>query len=110
MRSHKISGMPRKCLNRICDGIFTRGSHLGYLMHSELDVFAVMRCPSCRDTFMINQPISMAHEYYERLPKNNKEAVKNGQPITVEEMRNFRKKLADTKNFKTMLGQDDVNE
>lgn len=79
-------------------------------MQSELEVYAVLRCPVCVDTFVVSQPMSMAHEYYSKLPKTLKEAVRDGEPITVEEMRNFRKKLADPKNFKSILDQDKSNE
>lgn len=110
MRSHKISGMPRRCLNRNCDGLFTKGSHFGYMLQSEIEVHAVLRCPVCLDTFVISQPMSMAHEYYNKLPKTLKEAVKEGEPITVEEMRNFRKKLSKPENLKNILDNDNNSE
>jgi hypothetical protein len=107
MRSHRISGVPKKCLNRNCDGIFTKKSHLGYMMQSEIEVYVVMRCPSCLDTFIVSQPMAMAHEYYEKLPKTTNDAIKNSNPITLSEMRNFRKKLSSQNNLKGIIDQND---
>jgi len=106
MRSHKISGMPRKCLNRNCDGLFTRQSHLGYMLQSEIDVYIVLRCPSCADTFVVSQTISMAHEYYNKLPKNLKEATKNGSPITLGELRKFKQQLSQSDNLKNIIDSE----
>jgi hypothetical protein len=50
--------------------------------------------------------MSMAHEYYNKLPKTVKEAVKEGEPITVEEMRNFRKKLSKPESLRNLLDTD----
>jgi hypothetical protein len=107
MRSQHISGTPRKCLNRNCTGVFTKESHLGYLPKSELEVYAVMRCPKCRDTFMVNQGMHMAHEYYERLPRDPLHAKRNGLPITIEEMRQVNQKLnSDPKALKSLFEAD----
>ncbi|MBS1722308.1 MAG: hypothetical protein JSS66_04790 [Armatimonadetes bacterium] len=72
-------------------------------MQSELEVFAVMRCPACRDTFLVTQPIAMAHDYYDKLPKDQEEARKEGSPITIEEMRSFRNQLSNPKSLKTVI-------
>lgn len=108
MRSQHISGTPRKCINRRCDGVFTKESHLGYLPKSELEVYAVMRCPKCRDTFLVNQGMHMAYDYYEKLPRDPLHAKRNGQPITIEEMRQVNQRLnSDSKVLKSLFeGQE----
>lgn len=63
-----VFGKPKNCPNRTCRANFYRDSHKGWLPKSELEVYAVMRCPSCRDTFCITQMINMVHEYKESLP------------------------------------------
>ena len=63
-----VFGAPSKCPNRNCRAIFYRDSHKGWLPKSELEVYAVMRCPTCRDTFCVTQMINMVHEYKQSLP------------------------------------------
>lgn len=109
MRSHKISGMPRKCFNRNCDGLFTRQSHLGYMLQSEIDVYVVLRCPICTDTFVVSQPIAMAHEYYNKLPKNIKDATKDGHPITLGELRNFKRQLSQQDSLKNIIDSENLD-
>jgi len=54
--------------------------------------------------------MAMAHEYYNKLPKTIQEAIKDGEPITVEEMRNFRKKLSKVENLKNIMDSDNNTE
>jgi hypothetical protein len=61
-------GAPQKCPNRNCRAQFYKDSHKGWLPKSQLEVYAVMRCPVCRDTFCVSQMINMVHEYKESLP------------------------------------------
>ena len=63
-----IIGKPKCCLNRNCKTQFTKSSHLGWLPKSEVEVYAIMRCPKCKDTFAVVQLISMAHDYRNDLP------------------------------------------
>ena len=44
---------PRKCPNRNCKAIFYKDSHKGWLPKSEIEIFAIMRCPVCKDTFIV---------------------------------------------------------
>ncbi len=64
-----IYGDVKKCPNRNCRATFYRDSHKGWLPKSELEVYAVMRCPVCRDTFCVVQMIGMVHDYKESLPE-----------------------------------------
>ena len=92
MFKSSVVGAPTKCPNRHCRSIFFKDSHKGWLPKSELEVYAVMRCPSCRDTFMVSQMINMVHEYKENLPERKKEKNK----ITVfstEDQNSFRAEL-----------------
>jgi hypothetical protein len=104
MKQHTITGSPKRCLNRNCKEPFTKESHLGYLMRSELEVYAVMRCTKCKDTFTICQQIGNAYEYYELLPKDVKISVIQSKLITKEEIRKVRKHLeSDVKPFEELL-------
>lgn len=71
-----VFGQPSKCPNRNCKAVFYKDSHKGWLPKSELEVYAVMRCPACRDTFVIAQMLNQVHSYKEGLPErvvtNNK--------------------------------------
>jgi len=87
-----IVGKPKHCLNRNCKTPFTKNSHLGWLPKSEVEVYAIMRCPNCKDTFAVVQLISMAHEYRNDLPADQTKISKTG-PITKSETLSFRKKL-----------------
>lgn len=94
MFNQTIFGMPRKCPNRTCRHPFYKESHLGWLPKSEVEAFAVMRCPKCKDTFMVVQLMSMVHEYKEKLPKDPKKAaIKLEGPITLAEISRIRKRL-----------------
>ena len=63
-----VFGAPTKCPNRTCRAEFFKDCHLGWLPKSELEVFAIMKCSSCRDRFMVAQMINMVHDYKENLP------------------------------------------
>jgi hypothetical protein len=85
-------GMPQKCPNRNCRSIFYRDSHKGFLPKNEIEIYAVMRCPSCKDTFLISQMLHMVHEYKMTLPERTVE--KNSITIfTSEDEMVFRKEL-----------------
>ena len=86
-----IVGKPKHCLNRNCKTPFTRQSHLGWMPNNELEVYSIMRCPKCKDTFAVRQTYSMVLDYKNSLPKDTS-SVPNS-PITKSEMMNFRKKL-----------------
>ena len=87
-----VYGQPTKCVNRNCRALFYRDSHKGYLPKSELEIYAVLRCPVCRDTFMVSQMINMVHEYKESLPVReihpNKITI-----FTTEDQKTFRNEL-----------------
>ena len=87
-----IVGKPKCCLNRNCKSQFSKTSHLGWLPKSEVEVYAIMRCPKCKDTFAVVQLISMAHDYKASLPTDENSKSATG-PITKKETLNFRKKL-----------------
>lgn len=101
MYHQTIVGKPKNCLNRTCKHPFTKESHLGWLPKSEVEVFAVMRCTKCKDTFAVVQLISMAHEYRTSLPKEITQASSLG-PISKKEVNNFRKKLETKDALKTL--------
>lgn len=63
-----VFGAPNKCPNRTCRSVFYKDCHKGWLPKSELEIYAVMRCPACRDTFCVTQMINMVHEYKQNLP------------------------------------------
>lgn len=96
MYKSNVFGMPTKCPNRNCRAEFFKDSHKGWLPKSELEVYAVMRCPSCRDTFMVSQMLSMVHEYKESLPE--RKVIPNKVTIFSER---------DQENFRTELFSDD---
>lgn len=63
-----IVGFPKKCPNRNCRAEFFQDSHKGFLPKTEIEVYAVMRCPVCRDTFAIVQMLNMVYDYKASLP------------------------------------------
>jgi hypothetical protein len=63
-----VVGAPRKCPNRSCRAEFFQDSHKGFLPKSELEAYAVMRCPVCRDQFMVIQMLNMVYDYKASLP------------------------------------------
>lgn len=92
-----ILGSPTKCPNRNCRSLFYKDSHKGWLPKSELEVYAVMRCPACRDTFLVSQMINMVHEYKENLPE--REIPKNKIKIfTKDDQLVFREELFSDEN------------
>ena len=102
MFKSSVVGAPQKCPNRHCRSIFYKDSHKGWLPKSELEVYAVMRCASCRDTFMVIQMINMVHEYKENLPERKVEKNK----ITIfsnEDQESFRTELFSDDNPLSLL-------
>lgn len=97
-----IVGKPKQCLNRICKHPFFLESHLGWLPKSEVEVYAIMRCSKCKDTFAVVQLISMAHDYKTSLPKDPAQNSPTG-PITKNEILSFRKKLDSKDSLNTLL-------
>lgn len=87
-----IVGKPKKCLNRNCRHPFVKESHLGYMVKSEIQVLAIMRCLKCKDTFAVVQLFSMAEEYKNSLPKDSLQSQVLG-PISKNEINIMRKKL-----------------
>ena len=96
-----IVGKPKCCLNRTCKSPFFRESHLGWLPKSEVEVYTIMRCIKCKDTFAVVQLISMAQDYTQSLPKDPSQISPSG-PITKNEMLAFRKKLDNKDSLKNL--------
>jgi hypothetical protein len=94
MFKQTIVGTPMQCINRTCKAAFYRESHLGYYPKNEIEVYAIMKCPKCKDTFAIVQPVSIVHEYRDKLPKDPKKTAKRT-PITQKELETMSKKLQD---------------
>jgi hypothetical protein len=89
-----IYGKPIKCPNRICKALFYRDCHKGWLPKTELEIYAVMRCNSCRDTFLVTQMLSMVHEYKENLPiREDTGEVNKIELFTTEDQEVFRREL-----------------
>ncbi len=97
-----IVGKPKCCLNRNCKTQFTRNSHLGWLPKSEVEVYAIMRCPKCKDTFAVVQLISIAEDYKTALPKDQNQTPLTS-PITKNEVLSVRKKLDGKDPLKTLM-------
>ena len=94
MFKQTIVGTPMQCINRTCKAAFYRESHLGYYPKNEIEVYAIMKCPKCKDTFAIVQPVSIVHEDRDKLPKDPKKTAKRT-PITQKELETMSKKLQD---------------
>ena len=94
MFKQTIVGTPLNCINRTCKSAFYRESHLGYYPKNEVEVYAIMKCPKCKDTFAIVQSVSIVHEYKEKLPKDPKKVAKRT-PISQKEI----DVLNNTENF-----------
>lgn len=101
MYHQTIVGKPKHCLNRTCKQPFVKESHLGWLPKSEVEVFAIMRCAKCKDTFAVVQLISMAEEYKTALPKDLSQISPSG-PISKKEVVSFRKKLDSKDSLKSL--------
>lgn len=97
-----IVGKPKHCLNRNCKHPFFKESHLGWLPKSEVEVYTIMRCPACKDTFAVIQLISMAHEYKSKLPLDPSQ-VPPTTAISKKEISAMRKKLQDKDSLKSLL-------
>ena len=92
-----IFGAPKNCPNRNCRAKFYRDSHKGYLPKSELEVYTIMRCPVCRDTFMVTQMLHMVHDYKLDLPERT--LPKNKVEIfTTDDQEEFRRQLYEDDN------------
>lgn len=94
MFKQTIYGAPKQCLNRNCKALFYRESHLGYYPKCEKEIYAVMKCPKCKDTFAVVQPVSLVHEYKSNLPLDPKKIAKRV-PISQTEIDNMSKRLSD---------------
>ena len=97
-----IVGKPKHCLNRNCKHPFFKESHLGWLPKSEVEVYAIMRCPKCKDTFAVVQLISMVHEYKQNLPLDPSQSAPTSL-ITKKEISIMRKKLQNKDSLKALL-------
>lgn len=96
MYRQSIYGMPTKCLNRSCKHVFYKNSHLGWTPKSETEVYVVMRCPKCKDTFLISQMINMVYEYLGNLPEDpSKKIITKLGPITANEIGKIKEYLHD---------------
>ena len=96
MRRQRLSGMPRRCPNTNCNAPFTRECHQGYVPSSTLEVLAMMKCPRCGWLWPVQQALYQAHEYFMKLPKDERSVPKA--PITSEEAKCHRRWLDKTKN------------
>lgn len=94
MFKQTIVGTPLQCINRTCKASFYRESHLGYYPKNEVEVYAILKCPKCKDTFAVVQSVSIVHEYKDKLPKDPKKLAKRT-PITQKELDVLSKKLND---------------
>ena len=103
MYTQRITGSPSLCCNRLCRAPFTRESHLGYLQKSETEVFAVMRCQKCGDTFKIIQMISKANAYKQALKPGKQNPSAPSQKITLSEIDTIRKQMDDDNPLKTLF-------
>lgn len=101
MYHQTIVGKPKKCLNRNCKHPFCKESHLGWMVKSEIQVYAIMRCSKCKDTFAVVQLMSMANEYKESLPKDSTQNSGQG-PISKTEIALMRKKLESKDSLKEL--------
>jgi hypothetical protein len=102
MRTQTIVGKPKSCLNRNCHHPFYKESHLGWLPKSEVEAYAIIRCPKCKDTFAVVQLMSMVYEYKNSLPKDPNNEF-NPSSISSTEINNFRKKLDDSDALKKIF-------
>lgn len=102
MHHQTIVGKPKNCLNRTCKHPFFRESHLGWLPKSEVEVYAVMRCLKCKDTFAVVQLISMAHDYKNSLHKDPN-MVNSEKPISKNEIKSVQKKLEEADILHTLM-------
>lgn len=102
MYHQTIVGKPKRCLNRLCKTLFTKECHLGWMPKSEIEVFTIMRCCNCKDTFAIVQLYSMAEEYKSNLPLNAKSSISH-EPISKKEISLVRKKLESKDNLKSLF-------
>ena len=108
MYHQSISGVPTRCLNRQCRAPFYKESHLGWLPKADLEVFAIMRCKVCKDTFAVAQVISIVHDYYAKLPvdpKNITAINATKAPITKKEVARVRQRLASETNILATLSE-----
>lgn len=94
-------GKPKRCLNRNCRHPFVKESHLGWLVKSEIHVYAIMKCLKCKTVRPVIQLMSMAHEYKEALPKNHEDSATG--PISKNEIINMRKKLDTKDSLKSLM-------
>jgi hypothetical protein len=92
MHGQSYFGFPKKCYNRKCRAPFYKESHLGHLPKNELEIFAVLKCHTCDDTFAVVQPMSMAGEFYKNLPARPTPPA-TIKPITLSEMRKMSRYL-----------------
>jgi hypothetical protein len=67
-----------------------------------VEVYAIMRCSKCKDTFAVVQLISMAQEYKAALPKDPMQVPVSG-PISKKEISSFKKKLDHKDSLKSLL-------
>jgi hypothetical protein len=102
MHHQTIVGRPKKCLNRNCRHPFFKESHLGWLPKSEVEIYSVMRCLKCKDTFAVVQLISMAHDYRTLLPKDPSQ-LQGKEPITKHELMSVQKKLEENDVLQSLM-------
>jgi hypothetical protein len=102
MHHQTIVGRPKNCLNRTCKHPFFKESHLGWLPKSEVEIYSVMRCLKCKDTFAVVQLISMAHDYRSLLPKDPTQ-LQIKDPISRHELMSVQKRLEDNDVLQSLM-------
>lgn len=99
-------GMPRIC--RRCKQPFTRTCHEGFQPKGMGEVFTVLTCAGCSYKHKVTQPLSMVHEYLERLPKSAEKAVTD--PISQSDVDTVQKTLNGSvnplKSLRLTMGSD----
>jgi hypothetical protein len=63
-----------------------------------LEVYAMMKCPKCGWLWSVQQAIFEAHEYYQKLPRDETAVSSKFPPITSDEAKAHRAWLKETKN------------
>ena len=105
MHHQTIIGRPKNCLNRTCKHPFFKESHLGWLPKSEVEIYSVMRCLKCKDTFAVVQLISMAHDYRSSLLKDPTQ-LQIKDPISRHELMSVQKRLEDHDVLQSLMEGD----
>lgn len=105
MYNQFIMGRPKKCINRTCKGKFFKESFLGHIPKNESEVYCIMKCPICDDTFAIVQPISIIRGYVAELPSKPKTNRANAPIISTEEINSVSKTMNEVNILSTLIDE-----